>query len=170
MSDERNTHPGDDLLVGFALHELDESERSPVERHMEECSSCRETVTALEASLDAYHRRPQNDAPANVLVALLEAQARNARSGSWRALFRPLRLAGAFSLVALLFAAGFFTGRHGAGSPPDRLSGETIAAAHGTAPTAAGGVRFQTAPSEAAFFAPSVSTPRQQAEVSAGGI
>jgi len=105
-------HPTEDILIAQALDELDAPEREEVTAHLTGCERCAATVARLACVLGAYRSANQPEAPAGVLVDLLEAQAtRGDRSAAWGWFRRPFRLAAAAVAILALFLSGFWTGR-----------------------------------------------------------
>ncbi len=104
-------HPSDDLLIAFAVGDLSPDARDDVASHRQDCSLCDQTITTLTRSLDAFRDVPLPDAPAPILVRLLESQ-----TGARRDIFRMLRPAAAGLIAAALlgavFVGGFWAGRH----------------------------------------------------------
>ena len=119
MSNEHSSaHPADELLIAFALDELAEDDRGKISSHVDGCEVCRGTVVSLEAALECVRDAPARDAPAQVLVDLLEEQAAGrARTSLGRRLLSPLPLAAAAALLATLFFTGFWAGRQTAPDP-----------------------------------------------------
>jgi anti-sigma factor RsiW len=77
MNDHQH-HPTQDLLIARALGELDEfeeSERAGVEAHLAECPRCAGVVRTLADAMSGYRESTRQEAPARILVDLIEAQA-----------------------------------------------------------------------------------------------
>jgi anti-sigma factor RsiW len=112
-------HLDDDRLLGYVLDELPPDARAEVETHLDRCDSCSGRISSLAQILDGYRRAPDPEAPARILVELLGRQSafRPGRGSSWT-LLRPRTAIAAFAFVALLFLAGFWTGRSSAPQAP----------------------------------------------------
>jgi anti-sigma factor RsiW len=146
-----NAHPPEDRLIAMVLDELAGDERDAIEAHVGDCDACREIVLGLRRVLDGYRAAPESDAPASVLVELLEAQAAESgtathdqsparhlegahvvtgRTGLRQWLVSPLPAA---ALLVLLLAGAFWIGRstapvdqHTASTPPSSVHGLTV--------------------------------------------
>ena len=124
--DRMSRHPEKDTLFAYVLGDLDETERDAFEAHAAVCEVCRRTVERLTGALDGYERRPHPEAPAGVLVDLLNRQAASARPGpGWTRLLTrwPVPVMTAVFLVGF-FATGFWAGRRTSVSPATRASVE----------------------------------------------
>jgi len=132
MNDTR--HPGDDVLVAFALDETPARERAAIETHLDGCETCRGIVLRLHAALEAYRTVKPPEAPAHVLADLLEAQAaaRAPRPG-WRPRLRLVFVTAGLIALAGIFASGFWIGRSTA---PAGTPATAAAEKGGTAPGA----------------------------------
>ncbi len=128
-------HLSDTLLMSYVLGELEGGERAAAAAHAEECTACGEMARRMGAVLRAYREAPLPEAPARVLVGLLEAQpagrGRKARSGlaltrlGWRRVPLAAAAAVALMLMAGTFGAGFWVG-HRSGEAAAPAEYETI--------------------------------------------
>ncbi len=118
----KSNHPSDDLIIAFSLDEIDPDQHESIAAHIADCDLCSQTVASLSRALEGYRNAPLPAASANTLVKLLEAQAVHAARGRafWSSL-NPFRLVPALALFAILFLAGFVTGRGSLFTPMGKI-------------------------------------------------
>ena len=116
-------------LSAFADGELNETERSDLLSHLEQCEACRERLSELMILHAMFEDLPELDAPDGFSERVLERlhEEERAKKRSRRAW--PRVLAACFALVVISAAALNFLPRAGS----DKAASETVAAANGSA-------------------------------------
>ena len=129
-------HPADDDLIAYTLGELEAGDRRRVDSHLESCDACRSLVIALAGTIDAVKRADPPEAPAHILVDLLEEQGTaraRARTLPWYS--RPIGATAAAIVLAGIFLGGFLAGRQTSPAPALLASAaDTLAVIHGPLP------------------------------------
>jgi anti-sigma factor RsiW len=108
----KGAHPPDEQLIAYVLEDLETPDRSTVTTHLRGCDACRRVVTQLTAALESYRSATETDAPADILVDLLEVQAETqARPRAWTWWRVPAAAAAGIIVLGGLFLSGFWAGQ-----------------------------------------------------------
>ena len=97
-------------MMAFVLNEAEDLQAQVVQRHLDECQTCRERVKTLQAVLREESRATAPAASLRSLVPLFEKQGQVQRP-TWSVFRRhPSLAAAAAALLALFFSAGYVQG------------------------------------------------------------
>ncbi len=121
-------HTDEKKLLAFVLSDLPADEYEEVARHLAACPDCRAAINPLMRAVEEVRDSPRAAAPVPILLELLEAQGRHSAASSAvdpapgnRSSRRTLRKTPAFrrfarvvpaaAVIAVVFVAGFLSGR-----------------------------------------------------------
>jgi anti-sigma factor RsiW len=126
-------HIAEDILIAYVLAEVAGTERDEIASHLSGCDACREVASRLAAAVQSYAEASVPEAPPEVLLDLMDAQAGSRKlARSPRPALRPLWAPVAMAALAAIFLFGFWAGRVTREEGPDlsEASGDRAALPH----------------------------------------